>query len=109
MSEETKPEPVQLPVQFVGEDEPAVFVNQFALSIEKDDLFIAMAQLVPPIITGPRESWAEQAARLEFVAVRIRGRFAMNVRRAKDLHKLLGEVLANYDAKLDGDGPAAGD
>ena len=92
----------------MGDDKPAVFVNQFAISIEKGDVFITMAQLVPPILTGPRETWAEQAARLEFVPVRIRGRFAMNVGKAKELHRLLGQTFEKYDAAAQDDGdPAA--
>jgi len=91
-------EAITIPTAYVGEDQPAVFANHFAVSLEKDDLILVLAQLTPPIITGSREDWAEQAKRIPFVPIRIQGRFAMNVSRARDLYGILGKQLAAYDA-----------
>ena len=96
---------IGIPIRYVGQDQPAIFANHFVVQIEHDDIILSLAQLTPPIILGPVESWAEQASQIPFLAVQIQGCYAMNVNRARALHEILGQQLANYDAtKAERDG-----
>lgn len=90
-------EPLTLKVAYVDTDDPMIFANQFVVQIEQDELILTFGQLVPPMIVGPRETWAEQARTIPFVPVRVRGRYGMSMQRARDLHRLLGEQIAKYE------------
>ena len=102
------PESLKLPLVWMDSDAPAVlYANQFALQRSGGDLFLAVGQLVPPLLLGSQEEQRDQLKQLSFVPVRIVGRYLVTLGEMRELADLLKRHLERFPAE--GDDQALGD
>lgn len=100
MSDVSVPQPVALPVAWVGLDElPVLSVNQFVGQPEPGVAFVTLGQVTPPMVGGgtPEEAQA-QLARLPFVPIRAVARLALSRRRLRELIEVLQGTLEALDS-----------
>lgn len=93
-----EPEVVQVPVSWVGIDEPPILlVNQFLGQFQGDEFIITLGQLAPPILLGTDEEKLEEARRLSFIPVKVLARFGLTRARVEELIRVLQQTIENYE------------
>jgi len=102
MVEPKNADEVQLPIRYVGaNDVPILLANQFLLQPDEHGggFILSVAQLAPPILMGSIEQRRAQAGEIEFVPIRIIGRYSLARERAEALAGLLSRALAGGAAE----------
>ncbi|HEV7526833.1 MAG TPA: hypothetical protein VGP92_17835, partial [Acidimicrobiia bacterium] len=81
------PEPVALPLTWVGIDDlPLLYVNQWLVQVAPPgEMMITAGQVSPPPVVGSAEDQYEQLQRWPFVAIRPVARFALSRARLDEL------------------------
>jgi len=91
-------EVVQLRLLWKGiEDAPLLYVNQFVLQHEQDELILTVGQLQPPILLGQPAEVIEQAKSLTYVPVNVVTRLAFTRQRLGELSRVINEQLEKFD------------
>ena len=102
MVEPKNADEVQLPVRYVGaNDVPILLANQFLIQADEHGggFILSVGQLAPPILMGSIEQRRAQAGEIEFVPIRIIGRYSLARERAQALAGLLTRALAGGETE----------
>jgi hypothetical protein len=92
------PEPIAIPVQYVGADEtPIMFVNVFLVQVNQDEIILSIGQTAPPILVGSPEEALAQARKIRAHPIRITARYGMTPTRARELAGLLAGQVDLYE------------
>jgi hypothetical protein len=94
----------RFPIRWVGVDElPAVAVNQFAIQIHEDEIFLTTGTLIPPLVVADTEEEFRQATQdVPYAAIRPTGRYLLSRRRAQELLDTLQRAVDRYDERQGG-------
>jgi len=98
---EGDPQRIDVPISWVGYDDlPIAYVNQFLVQAQPENCFVmGIGQSTPPALIGGPEQIAEQAAQIEFVAVRPLAKVALTEDKMKELIAVL-QVSLDKAAQL---------
>jgi hypothetical protein len=98
---EGEPERVSIPVVYIGtDDQPILFVNQFAVQHQQNEFVITVGQFQTPIILGETDEEKLQRAReLAFVPIKVVARLGLTRARIGELIEALQANVARYDAQ----------
>ena len=97
-SEEGREVGLQVPVRWVGADDmPVLLANQFAIQHDQDEFTLSIGRVTPPLLIGPSDEQVRQAKALDFVPVRVIGRYAMTRPRLESLIELLQRHVRRLD------------
>ncbi len=86
------------------ESTPVEFGNHFIVQNNGDEFILTIGQIVAPPFLGTEEERQEQLQQLDYVPVRIAGRYAMTRTRVAELIQVLTANLAKYDQRHEGEG-----
>jgi hypothetical protein len=79
------------------EDHPLLYVNQFLMQHDQDELILTVGQFQPPILLGEPHERVEQARQLGYVPVHVVARLAFTRARLGELSRILQDHLDKYD------------
>ncbi len=76
-----------------------ILVFRFLIQALEDEFIITVGQLAPPALIGEEAERIEQLNAIEFVPVKVVGRFGLTAQRMRELVKALNENLECYDSQ----------
>lgn len=92
---EGEAERLVVPVIWVGGDDlPTFAANQFLVQVDRGEVFLTVGHLTPPVLVGDDpDVLREQAARIDYVAVRTVTKLSLSPSRLQELVKLLERAI----------------
>ena len=94
-------EEFQVSLVWEDADERAiVFANQFLIQHQPDEFILSVGHVAPPPFLGTEEERREQLARLNYIPIRVLGRFGMTRRRLVELISVLQANLERHDEMM---------
>ena len=83
------------------EDETVQFANRFLIQHQPNEFVLTVGQLVLPPVLGTPEERAAQIRKIEYLPIRVLGRYGFTRDRLVELIDILQENLQKHDARTE--------
>ncbi len=90
----------QVPLVWEDVDQAIVFANQFLIQHQKGEFVMTVGQVIQPPVLGTIEEREEQISRINYVPVRILGRYGFSRQRLVELISVLQDNLEKHDQRV---------